>query len=166
MCCTWLAGNTGCNKSPFWHHHTALSDCVFGTKACIGNQKNLLNSNTSSTCSNNIVSFGLLTTEICWWVWGSPANFSGFRVLAALLHGTLVVGISQTLRRWTDGATYIRQGGHHVGHWPTFLVIVMIIIMIIIIIVIISMFVIILIGCDFFLTIDSKNCEAVFIMQV
>jgi len=21
-----------------------------------------------------------------------------------------------------QGATYIRQGGHHVGHWPTFLV--------------------------------------------
>jgi len=42
--------------------------------------------------------------------------------LAALLHGTLVVGVSQTLRRWTEGATYIRQGGHHVRHWPTFLV--------------------------------------------
>jgi len=42
--------------------------------------------------------------------------------LAALLHGTLVVGVSQTLRRWTEGATYIRQGGHHIWHWPTFLV--------------------------------------------
>jgi len=30
---------------------------------------------------------------------GHPANFSGFRVLAALLHGTLVLGVSQTLRR-------------------------------------------------------------------
>jgi len=27
-----------------------------------------------------------------------------------------------SLRRWTEGATYIRQGDHHVGHWPTFLV--------------------------------------------
>jgi len=54
--------------------------------------------------------------------WGTPANFNRFRVLAALLHGTLVVGISQTLRRWTEGATYVRQGDHHVGHWPTFLV--------------------------------------------
>ena len=37
-----------------------------------------------------------------------------------LLHGTLVVDVSQTLRRWTEGATYIRQGGHHhilVVHW-------------------------------------------------
>ena len=47
--------------------------------------------------------------------------FNEFRVLAALLHGTLVVGVSQTLRRWTEGVTCIRQGGHHVGHWPTFL---------------------------------------------
>ena len=28
--------------------------------------------------------------------------------------------IGKTLRRWTEGATYIQQGGHHVGHWPTF----------------------------------------------
>jgi len=40
--------------------------------------------------------------------------------LAALLHGTPVVGVSQTLRRWTEGATCIRQGDHHVGHLPTF----------------------------------------------
>ena len=33
------------------------------------------------------------------------------------------MGISQTLRHWTEGTTYIRQGGHHVGHWPTFLVV-------------------------------------------
>jgi len=55
---------------------------------------------------------------------GTPGNFNGFRVLAALLHGTVVVGVSQTLQNWTEGATYIRQGGHHVGHWPTFLVVV------------------------------------------
>ena len=33
----------------------------------------------------NMVNFGLLTAEICWRVWGTPANFIGFRVLAALL---------------------------------------------------------------------------------
>jgi len=32
-------------------------------------------------------------------VWGTQANFNWFRVLAALLHGTLLVGVSQTLRR-------------------------------------------------------------------
>ena len=43
-----------------------------------------------------MVNFGLLTAEICWRVWGTPANFNGFRVLAALLHGTLVMCVSQT----------------------------------------------------------------------
>ena len=32
-------------------------------------------------------------------VWGTPANFNGYLIFAALLHSTLVVGISQTLRR-------------------------------------------------------------------
>jgi len=41
-------------------------------------------------------------------------------ILAALLHGTRAVGVSQTLRRSAEGDTYIRQGGHHVGHRPTF----------------------------------------------
>jgi len=48
-----------------------------------------------------MVNFGSLAAEICWRVWGTPANFNGFRVLAALLRGILVVGVSQTLRRWT-----------------------------------------------------------------
>ena len=46
-----------------------------------------------------MVNFGPLATEIGLPVWGSPANFNGFRVLAALLQGTLVVGASETLRR-------------------------------------------------------------------
>jgi len=46
-----------------------------------------------------MVNFGLLTAEIVSLVWGTPANFKGFRVLAALLHDTLAVGVSQTLRR-------------------------------------------------------------------
>jgi len=79
--------------------------------------KNLLNSNTSSASPDNMVNFGLLRAQICWRVWHTPANFNGLRVLVALLHGTLVVGVSQTLQRWTEGATYIRQGSHHVGLW-------------------------------------------------
>jgi len=100
MRCTRLAENTGRKKSPFQHHGTILSGCIFATKACIDNQKkNLLNSDTSSICPHGMVNFGPLMAEICWRVWGTPANFNGFRILAALLHGTLVVGVSQTLRR-------------------------------------------------------------------
>jgi len=42
---------------------------------------------------------GPLMAEIGLGVWGTPANFNGFRVLAALLRGSQVVSISQTLRR-------------------------------------------------------------------
>ena len=111
------------HKSPSGHHRTTLSGYIFATKAYIDNWgKNLLSSNISSTCPHNMVNFGALVSEIGPVVWGPPANFNRFRVLAALLHGTVVVGVGQTLRHWTAGATYIRQGGHHVGHWPTFLV--------------------------------------------
>ena len=43
-----------------------------------------------------MVNFGPLMAEISLGVWGTPANFNGFRVLAALVHSTLVVGVSQT----------------------------------------------------------------------
>jgi len=43
-----------------------------------------------------MVNFGPLTADIGSRVWGTRANFNGFRVLAALLRGTLVVGDSQT----------------------------------------------------------------------
>ena len=43
-----------------------------------------------------MVNFGPLAAEILSLVWGTPATFNGFRVLTALLHGTLVVAVSQT----------------------------------------------------------------------
>ena len=107
-------------------HCTNLLGYILTTKAHIDNRKKntLLNTNVSATCPHNMVNFGLLAAETCWRVWGIPANFNGLRVLAVLLHGTLVVGVIQALRRSTEGATYIWQGGHHVWHWPTFLVII------------------------------------------
>jgi len=63
-------------------------------------KKNLLSSNISSRCPHNMVNFGLLAAaEIGPVVWSTPANFNGFRVLAPLLHGSQVVGVSHTLRR-------------------------------------------------------------------
>jgi len=81
---TRLAENTGRKKSPFWHHRTTLSGRIFTVEACIDNQKkNLLNIDTSSTCRHNMVNFGLRTAEIRWRVWGTPANFNGFRSFAS-----------------------------------------------------------------------------------
>ena len=125
-CCARLAANT---RHKNRHFGTFAQLCLAISSelrhvSTVG--KNLLNSSASCTCPANMVNFGPLTAEICWQVWGTPANFNGFRVLAALLHSTLVVGISQTLQCWTEGTTYIRQGDHRVGHWPTFLVFVIV----------------------------------------
>ena len=73
------------------HHRTTLSGYIFATKAHIDNRKrNLLNSNISPTYPCNMVNFILLAAEIVSLVLGTPANFNGFHVLEALLHGTLV----------------------------------------------------------------------------
>jgi len=101
MCRTRLAENTGRKrsrqKSPSGHHCTTLSGYIFATKAQVESwKKNLLSSNMSSTCPHNMVNFGRLTAEIGSGVWGTPADFNGFRVLAALLHGSQVVSVSQT----------------------------------------------------------------------
>jgi len=85
-------------KSPFRHRCTTLSGYIFANEAHIYNRKkNLLSSNISPTYPYNIVNFGLLAPEIVSLAWCTPANFNGFRVLAALLHGTVVLGVSENL---------------------------------------------------------------------
>jgi len=56
----------------------------------------MLNSNISPICPHTMVDFGPLTAEIGSVVWGTPPNVNWFRILAALLHDTVVVGVSQT----------------------------------------------------------------------
>jgi len=58
--------------------------------------KNFISVNTSPRRPNNMANFVPLAAEIGPVVWVTPANFNRFRVLAALLHGTTVVGVSQT----------------------------------------------------------------------
>jgi len=123
MCCMRLAENTGRKKVAKNRHLGTIPQICRAVSSQLRHVwtigKKLLSSNTSSRCppryselrpTNGWDQFGSL---------GHPANFNGFRVLAALLHGSQVVSISQSLRRWTEGATYVRQGDHHVGHWPT-----------------------------------------------
>ena len=60
-------------------------------------EKNLLSSNIFSTLSRYRVNFGPVTAEICSGVWGTPANFNGFRVLAPLLQRRRSLEANQTL---------------------------------------------------------------------
>jgi len=108
-------------KSPSGHHCTTLSGYIFATKACIDNQKKLVKQQYVLYMSPQYAELRHTSGWDRFTSLGHPTNFNGFRVLAALLHGSQIVSVSQTLRCWTEGATYVRQGNHHVGHWPTFL---------------------------------------------
>jgi len=96
-----LAENTGRKKiaknSPSAHHRTTLSGSIFVNKALSTIGKNLLSSNISSTYPHNMVNFGPIAAEIGSLVWGTPANFKEFRVLASLLQRHLSAEANQTL---------------------------------------------------------------------
>jgi len=122
MCRTWLAGSAGPKNSPKNRHLSTIVQLCRAISSHLRHVltigKKLVKQQYLLHMSSQYVNFGPLA-EIDPVVWGTPANFNRFCVLAALLHNTPVLGVSQTLRRWTEGATYSRQGGHHVGHWPT-----------------------------------------------
>jgi len=86
-------------NSPSAQHRTTLSSYIFATatKACTDNRTNLLSSNISSTCPHNMMNFGPLTAKTGWRVWGTPANFNGFRVFASLLQRRRSTEVNQTL---------------------------------------------------------------------
>jgi len=116
----WLAGNAGPKKSPKSRHLRTIAQLCRAISSQVRHISTIRIKLVKQQClpqtSSPYGEHGPLAAMTCWWVWGTPANFDRFRVLAALLRG------SQTLRHWTEGASYIRQSGHHVGHWPTFLV--------------------------------------------
>jgi len=60
-------------------------------------KKNLLSSNISFTRPHNMVNSSLLAAESVSFVWGTPANFNGFRVLASLLQQRRSTEANQTL---------------------------------------------------------------------
>jgi len=82
--------NTECKKLPkICHLRTIAQPCCaisLQLRHVLTIRKNFLNSNTSSTWPHNMVNFSPLMAQIGSLVWGTPANFNRFRILASLLH--------------------------------------------------------------------------------
>jgi len=123
-CCTLLAGNAGRKK--------VAKNCHLGTIAqlCRAISSQLRH---VSTIGKKLVrqryvlhmspQYGELRPTNGWDPSGSlrhPCKFQRISRLGSVTARHLVAGVSQTLWRWTEGATCVRQGDHHVGHWPTF----------------------------------------------
>ena len=82
---------------PSLYHRTTLSGYIFATKACINNWKKLVKQQYLLNMSWQYDE--LLPTnraEIGLGVWGTPANFNRFRVLASLLHWHRSTEVNQT----------------------------------------------------------------------
>ena len=121
MRCTWLAANTGQKNR---HLGTIAQLC-----RAISSQLRHVWTIGKSVKQRYLLyvswKYGKLWPTNGWDRFGSlghPCKFQRVLRLGRVTARTLALGVSKTLRRWTEGATYIRQGGHHVGHWPTFLV--------------------------------------------
>ena len=102
MRCTRLAENTGRKNDAKNSHLCTIAQVCWAVSSQLRHVwtigKELLSSNISSTCPHNMVNFGVLAAEIDWRVWGTPANFNGFRVLASLLQRRRSVEANQTLQ--------------------------------------------------------------------
>jgi len=85
-------------------------------------EKNLLNSNISSICLNNMVNFSPLAAERGSGVWGTPAiNFNRFGVLPSLLQRCRSPEANQTLHDvWTSPALALYILGGSLAPWRNF----------------------------------------------
>ena len=82
--------NTGCKISPKIHHLDTIGQLCRAMASHLRHistiGKIVLSINISSRCPHNMSSLGPLSAEIDPVVWGTPANFNGFRVLASWQH--------------------------------------------------------------------------------
>ena len=96
-CCTRLAEIQDAKnrqKSPSAHHRTIFVELYLRNQGTHRqSEKKLIKLRYLPHMSSQ---YGELRPTSGTLVWGTPAKFNEFRVLAALLHGTLLVGVSQT----------------------------------------------------------------------
>ena len=100
MWCARLAGNAGPKKLP----KNRLLGTIAQLCRAISSQgrhvstiaKEIVKQQYLPTCPHNMVNFGPLAAEIGQRVWGTPANFNGFRALASL-HRRRSTEVNQSL---------------------------------------------------------------------
>jgi len=126
MWCTRLAENTGRKK--------VAKNCHLGTiaqlcRAISSQLRHVLTIGEKLVKQQYVLQmspqYGELRPTSGWDHFVSLGHHTKFQLVSRLGSVTarhVVVGVSQTLRRWIEGATYVWQGDHHVGHWRTFLV--------------------------------------------
>ena len=110
ICCTRLARNAEPKNSPKNCHLGTIAQLCRATSSQLRHVSTIGKKFQQQYLLHMSSQYGELRPTRGWNRSGSlkhlSYNFNWFRVLAALLHDTPVLGVSQTLRRWTEGATY------------------------------------------------------------
>jgi len=125
MCCTRLTGNAGPKNSPkiaIWAPSHNFVGYIFATKAHIDNRKKKLVK--QQYLLHMSLQYGELRRTSGWDRFvslGHPCKCQWVSRLGSVTAQHSSIG-HQPNFRWTESGTYVRQGGHDVGHWSTFLV--------------------------------------------
>jgi len=107
MCWTRLAGNTGRKKSPKIRHVGTIVQLCRAISWQLRHMSTIWKKLVKQQYLLHMLSqyreFGAQQLRFHWRVWGTPANFNGFRVWASLLHGRRSTEVNQTLHDvWTS----------------------------------------------------------------
>jgi len=109
-------------KSPSGHHPTTMSSYIFATKACIDNQKKNVK---QLYLLHRSLQYGELRHTSGWDRFvslGQPCKFQWVSSLASVTARHSSTGRQPNFAALNRGRHLYMQGGHHVWHWPTFLV--------------------------------------------
>jgi len=123
-CCTRLAENSGRKKSPKNRHLCTIAQLLLGyileTKAHMDNRTKLVTQQYLPQMSSQ---YGELRPTNGW-DWssslGHPSKFQRVSRLGSVTAQYSSSGRQPSFAALNGGRHYIRQGGHHVGHRPTF----------------------------------------------
>jgi len=127
MCCTRLAGNTGrkndAKKSPSPHYRTTFSGYIFATKACIDNREKKLVK--QQYLLHMPLQYGELRPTSGWDRFvslGDPSKFQRVSHIGSITARHSTSGLQPNCGVEQRAPPIFGMAGHHVGHWPTFLV--------------------------------------------
>ena len=96
MCCMRLAENTGRKKVAKNRHLGTIAQLCPAMSSQLRHVSTIGKKLVKQQYV--LVNFGPLTAENGWRVWGTPANFNWFRVLASLLHRRRSTEVNKTLQ--------------------------------------------------------------------
>jgi len=127
MCCMRLAANTGCKKVATNRHLGTIPQLCWAISFHLRHVSRIGKKLVEQQYVLQMPpQYGELRPTNGWdrltSLW-HPTKFQLVSRLGSITARHVLVGVSQTLRHWTEGATYVQQGDHLVGHWPTFLVV-------------------------------------------